>query len=146
MRTKQIVSGTAALALSALLFTACNNENDPTPAISSKYVMIVPTVTGEVITKASSSYGQTGDQLYLYYNTAGNTATGQYADFRYDGAIWDLGADKMKWATIHAAATGSIPFYATAPVAAPTTAKVETNQSTADKYKNSDLLVAYIDS
>lgn len=143
MRTKQIVSGTAALALSALLFTACNNENDPTPAISSKYVTIVPTVTGEVITKASSSYGQTGDQLYLYYNTAGNTATGQYADFRYDGAIWDLGADKMKWATIHAAATGSIPFYATAPVAAPTTAKVETNQSTADKYKNSDLLVAY---
>ncbi len=87
MRTKQIVSGTAALALSALLFTACNNENDPTPAISSKYVTIVPTVTGEVITKASSSYGQTGDQLYLYYNTAGNTATGQYADFRYDGAI-----------------------------------------------------------
>ena len=51
MRTKQIVSGTAALALSALLFTACNNENDPTPAISSKYVTIVPTVTGEVITK-----------------------------------------------------------------------------------------------
>jgi len=143
MRTKQIVSGTAALALSALLFTACNNENDPTHAISSKYVTIVPTVTGEVITKASSSYGQTGNQLYLYYNTAGNTATGQYADFRYDGAIWDLGADKMKWATIHAAATGSIPFYATAPVAAPTTAKVETNQSTADKYKNSDLLVAY---
>ena len=65
MRTKQIVSGTAALALSALLFTACNNENDPTPAISSKYVTIVPTVTGEVITKASSSYGQTGDPLYL---------------------------------------------------------------------------------
>lgn len=145
MRTKQILSGTAALALSALLFTACSNENDPTPAISSEYVTIAPTVTGEVITKAGSSYGQTGDRLYLYYKTAGSSTTGQYADFRYDGAIWDLGADKMKWADIHTAETDvTISFYATAPVAAPTGAtKVETDQSTAGNYNNSDLLVAY---
>ena len=144
MNTKCIVSGTAALALSALLFTACNNENDPTPAIGSEYVTIAPTVTGEVITKAGSVYGETGDKLYLYYNTAGSSTTGQYADFRYDGAIWDLGTDKMKWTTLHTAAAGStLPFYATAPVAAPTTTKVEADQSTADNYKKSDLLVAY---
>lgn len=81
MNTKCIVSGTAALALSALLFTACNNENDPTPAIGSEYVTIAPTVTGEVITKAGSVYGETGDKLYLYYNTAGSSTTGQYARF-----------------------------------------------------------------
>lgn len=144
MRTKRILSGTAALALSALLFTACNNESDPTPAISSEYVAIAPTVTGEVITKAGNSYGQTGDKLYLYYNTAGNATTDQHADFRYDGSIWDLGTDKMKWATLHAVATDALPFYATAPVAAPTgTTQVETDQSTAENYKNSDLLVAY---
>lgn len=144
MRTKCIVSGTAALALSALLFTACSNENDPAPAISSKYVTIAPTVTGEVLTKAGSSYGQTGDKLYLYYNTAGNATADQHADFRYDGIIWDLGTNTMKWATIHGAAGSSIPFYATAPVEAPTAAtKVETDQSTADNYKKSDLLIAY---
>lgn len=145
MKTKCIVSGTAALALSALLFTACSDENDPTPAISSEYVTIVPTVTGEVITKASSSYGQTGDKLYLYYKTAGNATSDQFADFRYDGTIWDLGTNKMKWATIHTTETGgAISFYATAPVAAPTaTTKVEADQSAPEKYKNSDLLVAY---
>lgn len=148
MRTKQILSGTAALALSALLFSACNNESDPTPAISCEYVTVAPTVTGEVITKAGSSYGQTGDKLYLYYKTAGSSTSDQHADFRYDGAIWDLGTDKMKWETIHTAASGAtgtpIPFYATAPVPAPTAAtQVETDQSTADNYINSDLLVAY---
>ena len=150
MNTKCIVSGIAALALSALLFTACSNENDPTPTISSQYVTVAPTVTGEVITKAGSSYGQTGDKLYLYYNTAGNATPDQYADFRYDGAIWNLGTNTMKWATIHEAATSTgastIPFYATAPVVAPVTGtptKVETDQSITDNYKNSDLLVAY---
>lgn len=144
MRTKRILSGTAAFALSALLFTACNNESDPTPAISSEYVTIAPTVTGEVITKAGNSYGQTGDKLYLYYNTAGNNTADQHADFRYDGAIWDLGTDKMKWATLHAAAGANLPFYATAPIAAPTGAtKVEADQSTAENYNSSDLLVAY---
>lgn len=150
MRTKQILSGTAALALSAVLFTACNNENDPMPAISSQYVTVAPTVTGEVITKAGSSYGQTGDKLYLYYNTAGSSTPDQYADFRYDGTIWDLGTKTMKWVTLHDAATNAginyIPFYATAPVAAPAAGaqtKVETDQSIADKYKKSDLLVAY---
>lgn len=96
MKTKSLVSGTAALALSALLFTACNNEDNPVPVISSEYVTIAPTVTGEVITKANASYGQNGDKLYLYYNTAGNTANGQSADFRFNGGIWDLGTTKMK--------------------------------------------------
>lgn len=144
MKTRNLVSGTAALALSALLFTSCSNEDDPVPAISSQYVTIAPSVSGEVITRAGSAYGEDGDKLYLYYNTAGSTTANQFADFRYDGAIWDLGTTKMKWSTLHEAASGNLPFYATAPVIAPTTAtKVETDQSTTTGYKNSDLLVAY---
>lgn len=144
MKTKSLVSGIAALALSALLFTSCSSEDDPTPAISSQYVTIAPSISGEVITKAGSAYEETGDKLYLYYNTAGNTTADQFADFRYDGTIWDLGTDKMKWSTLHAAASGNLPFYATAPVKAPATAtKVEADQSTTAGYKNSDLLVAY---
>ena len=50
----------------------------------------------------------------------------------------------MKWSTLHEAASGNLPFYATAPVIAPTTAtKVETDQSSTAGYKKSDLLVAY---
>ncbi|WP_455639442.1 fimbrillin family protein [Parabacteroides sp.] len=145
MKTKSLVSGTAALALSALLFTSCSSEDDPTPAISSQYVTIAPSISDEVITKAGSAYGETGDKLYLYYNTAGNTTADQFADFRYDGTIWDLGITKMKWTTLHDAVSGnSIPFYATAPVQAPTTVtKVEADQSSTAGYKNSDLLVAY---
>lgn len=144
MKTRSLVSGTAALALSALLFTSCSNEDDPVPAISSQYVTIAPSVSGEVITRAGSAYGENGDKLYLYYNTAGSTTANQFADFRYDGTIWDLGTTKMKWSTLHEAASGNLPFYATAPVIAPTTAtKVETDQSTTTGYKNSDLLVAY---
>lgn len=144
MKTRSLVSGTAALALSALLFTSCSNEDDPVPAISSQYVTIAPSVSGEVITRAGSAYGENGDKLYLYYNTAGNNTENQSADFRNDGTIWDLGTTKMKWSTLHEAASGNLPFYATAPVIAPTTAtKVETDQSTTTGYKNSDLLVAY---
>lgn len=146
MKTRSLVSGTAALALSALLFTSCSNEDDPVPAISSQYVTIAPSVSGEVITRAGSAYGENGDKLYLYYNTAGSTASGQFADFRYDGAIWDLGTTKMKWSTLHEVASGNLPFYATAPVIAPTTAtkvSVETDQSSTAGYKKSDLLVAY---
>lgn len=144
MKTRSLVSGTAALALSALLFTSCSNEDDPVPAISSQYVTIAPSVSGEVITRAGSAYGEDGDKLYLYYNTAGSTTANQFADFRYDGTIWDLGTTKMKWSTLHEAASGNLPFYATAPVIAPTTAtKVETDQSSTAGYKKSDLLVAY---
>mgnify|MGYP000372066579 CR=1 FL=1 len=144
MKTRSLVSGTAALALSALLFTSCSNEDDPVPAISSQYVTIAPSVSGEVITRAGSAYGENGDKLYLYYNTAGNNTNNQSADFRYDGTIWDLGTTKMKWSTLHEAASGNLPFYATAPVIAPTTAtKVETDQSSTAGYKKSDLLVAY---
>ena len=144
MKTRSLVSGTAALALSALLFTSCSNEDDPVPAISSQYVTIAPSVSGEVITRAGSAYGENGDKLYLYYNTAGSTTANQFADFRYDGTIWDLGTTKMKWSTLHEVASGNLSFYATAPVIAPTTAtKVETDQSTTTGYKNSDLLVAY---
>ena len=148
MKTKSLVSGTAALALSALLFTSCSSEDDPTPAISSQYVTIAPSISGEVITKAGSAYGETNDKLYLYYNTAGNTTANQFADFRYDGTIWDLGTTKMKWSDLNTAAGGSstLPFYATAPVKAPavaTTVSVEADQSTTAGYKNSDLLVAY---
>lgn len=144
MKTRSLVSGTAALALSALLFTSCSNEDDPVPAISSQYVTIAPSVSGEVITRAGSAYGENGDKLYLYYNTAGNNTENQSADFHYDGTIWDLGTTKMKWSTLHEAASGNLPFYATAPVIAPTTAtKVETDQSSTAGYKNSDLLVAY---
>lgn len=144
MRTKSLVSGTAALAFSALLFTACNNENDPLPVTSSEYVTIQPSVSGEVTTKAGSAYGQTGDKLYLYYDEAGNTTDSHYADFRFEGAIWDLGTKSMKWSTLHEAATGDLAFYASSPVAAPTTATaVNTDQSTASGYKTSDLLIAY---
>ena len=146
MKTRSLVSGTAALALSALLFTSCSNEDDPVPAISSQYVTIAPSVSGEVITRAGSAYGEDGDKLYLYYNTAGSTTANQFADFRYDGTIWDLGTTKMKWSTLHEAASGNLPFYATAPVIAPTTAtkvSVETDQSSTAGYKKSDLLVAY---
>lgn len=144
MKTRSLVSGTAALALSALLFTSCSNEDDPVPAISSQYVTIAPSVSGEVITRAGSAYGENGDKLYLYYNTAGSTTANQFADFRYDGTIWDLGTTKMKWSDLHSAASGNLPFYATAPVIAPTTAtKVETDQSSTAGYKKSDLLVAY---
>lgn len=144
MKTRSLVSGTAALALSALLFTSCSNEDDPVPAISSQYVTIAPSVSGEVITRAGSAYGENGDKLYLYYNTAGSTTANQFADFHYDGTIWDLGTTKMKWSTLHEAASGNLPFYATAPVIAPTTAtKVETDQSSTAGYKKSDLLVAY---
>ncbi|KKB50211.1 hypothetical protein HMPREF1212_03371 [Parabacteroides sp. HGS0025] len=144
MKTRSLVSGTAALALSALLFTSCSNEDDPVPAISSQYVTIAPSVSGEVITRAGSAYGEDGDKLYLYYNTAGSTTANQFADFRYDGTIWDLGTTKMKWSDLHSAASGNLPFYATAPVIAPTTAtKVETDQSSTAGYKKSDLLVAY---
>lgn len=144
MKTRSLVSGTAALALSALLFTSCSNEDDPVPAISSQYVTIAPSVSGEVITRAGSAYGEDGDKLYLYYNTAGNNTDNQFADFRYDGTIWDLGTTKMKWSDLHSAASGNLPFYATAPVIAPTTAtKVETDQSSTAGYKKSDLLVAY---
>lgn len=146
MKTKSFLSGTAALALSALLFTSCNNDDTPEPAISSEYVTIAPSVTGEVITKANVAYGQQNDQLYLYYNTAGNNAADQSADFRFDGSIWDLGTKKMKWSTLHDAATGAseLKFFATAPNVAPTTAtSVEADQSTQANYKTSDLLVAY---
>lgn len=146
MKTRSLVSGTAALALSALLFTSCSNEDDPVPAISSQYVTIAPSVSGEVITRAGSAYGETGDKLYLYYNTAGNDNSDQFADFRYDGTIWDLGTTKMKWSDLHSAAASNptLPFYATAPIQAPTTAaKVEADQSSTAGYKNSDLLVAY---
>lgn len=144
MKTRSLVSGTAALALSALLFTSCSNEDDPVPAISSQYVTIAPSVSGEVITRAGSAYGENGDKLYLYYNTAGNNTDNQFADFHYDGTIWDLGTTKMKWSDLHSAASGNLPFYATAPVIAPTTAtKVETDQSSTAGYKKSDLLVAY---
>lgn len=144
MKTRNLVSGTAALALSALLFTSCSNEDDPVPAISSQYVTIAPSVSGEVITRAGSAYGEDGDKLYLYYNTAGNNTENQSADFRNDGTIWDLGTTKMKWSDLHSAASGNLPFYATAPVIAPTTAtKVETDQSSTAGYKKSDLLVAY---
>ncbi|KKB60630.1 fimbrillin family protein [Parabacteroides gordonii] len=144
MKTRSLVSGTAALALSALLFTSCSNEDDPVPAISSQYVTIAPSVSGEVITRAGSAYGEDGDKLYLYYNTAGNNTDNQSADFHYDGTIWDLGTTKMKWSDLHSAASGNLPFYATAPVIAPTTAtKVETDQSSTAGYKKSDLLVAY---
>lgn len=144
MKTRSLVSGTAALALSALLFTSCSNEDDPVPAISSQYVTIAPSVSGEVITRAGSAYGENGDKLYLYYNTAGNNTDNQFADFRNDGTIWDLGTTKMKWSDLHSAASGNLPFYATAPVIAPTTAtKVETDQSSTAGYKKSDLLVAY---
>lgn len=146
MKTRNLVSGTAALALSALLFTSCSNEDDPVPAISSQYVTIAPSVSGEVITRAGSAYGENGDKLYLYYNTAGSTTANQFADFRYDGTIWDLGTTKMKWSDLHSAAASNptLPFYATAPIQAPTTAaKVEADQSSTAGYKNSDLLVAY---
>ncbi|MCS2892926.1 fimbrillin family protein [Parabacteroides faecis] len=144
MKTKKLVSGITALALGILSFTACNNEDTPTPSVSNEYVTIEPSVSGEVITKAGGSYGQTGDKLYLYYNTAGNTTTAQYADFRYDGTIWDLGANKMKWSTLHNATTSNtISFYATTPALASTSAAVKTDQSTASGYKSSDLLVAY---
>lgn len=146
MKTRSLVSGTAALALSALLFTSCSNEDDPVPAISSQYVTIAPSVSGEVITRAGSAYGENGDKLYLYYNTAGSTTANQFADFRYDGTIWDLGTTKMKWSDLHSAAASNptLPFYATAPIQAPTTAaKVEADQSSTAGYKNSDLLVAY---
>ena len=146
MKTRSLVSGTAALALSALLFTSCSNEDDPVPAISSQYVTIAPSVSGEVITRAGSAYGENGDKLYLYYNTAGNNTDNHFADFRYDGAIWDLGTTKMKWSDLHSAAASNptLPFYATAPIQAPTTAaKVEADQSSTAGYKNSDLLVAY---
>lgn len=148
MKTRSLVSGTAALALSALLFTSCSNEDDPVPAISSQYVTIAPSVSGEVITRAGSAYGENGDKLYLYYNTAGNNTDNHFADFRYDGAIWDLGTTKMKWSDLHSAAASNptLPFYATAPINAPATAtkvSVETDQSSTAGYKNSDLLVAY---
>ena len=148
MKTRSLVSGTAALALSALLFTSCSNEDDPVPAISSQYVTIAPSVSGEVITRAGSAYGENGDKLYLYYNTAGSTTANQFADFHYDGTIWDLGTTKMKWSDLHSAAASNptLPFYATAPVKAPATAtkvSVETDQSSTAGYKNSDLLVAY---
>ena len=84
--------------------------------------------------------------MYLYYNTAGNTTANQFADFRYDGTIWDLGTTKMKWSDLHSAAASNptLPFYATAPIQAPTTtAKVEADQSSTAGYKNSDLQVAY---
>lgn len=146
MKTRSLVSGTAALALSALLFTSCSNEDDPVPAISSQYVTIAPSVSGEVITRAGSAYGEDGDKLYLYYNTAGNNTDNQSADFRNDGTIWDLGTTKMKWSDLHTAATSNptLPFYATAPIQAPTSAaKVEADQSSTAGYKKSDLLVAY---
>lgn len=146
MKTRSLVSGTAALALSALLFTSCSNEDDPVPAISSQYVTIAPSVSGEVITRAGSAYGENGDKLYLYYNTAGNNTDNQSADFHYDGTIWDLGTTKMKWSDLHSAAASNptLPFYATAPIQAPTTAaKVEADQSSTAGYKKSDLLVAY---
>lgn len=146
MKTRSLVSGTAALALSALLFTSCSNEDDPVPAISSQYVTIAPSVSGEVITRAGSAYGENGDKLYLYYNTAGNNTDNQSADFRNDGTIWDLGTTKMKWSDLHTAATSNptLPFYATAPIQAPTSAaKVEADQSSTAGYKKSDLLVAY---
>ena len=134
------------MALSALLFTSCSNEDDPVPAISSQYVTIAPSVSGEVITRAGSAYGEDGDKLYLYYNTAGSTTANQFADFRYDGTIWDLGEAKMKWSELHSAAASNptLPFYATAPIQAPTSAaKVEADQSSTAGYKKSDLLVAY---
>lgn len=146
MKTRSLVSGTAALALSALLFTSCSNEDDPVPAISSQYVTIAPSVSGEVITRAGSAYGEDGDKLYLYYNTAGSTTANQFADFRNDGTIWDLGTTKMKWSDLHSAAASNptLPFYATAPIQAPTSAaKVEADQSSTAGYKKSDLLVAY---
>lgn len=146
MKTKSFLSGTAALALSALLFTSCNNDDTPEPAISSEYVTIAPSVTGEVITKADDvAYGEQNDKLYLYYNTAGNSTDNQSADFRFDGSIWDLGTKKMKWSTLHNAEVGTtLSFYATAPIPAPTAAtSVEANQSTAANYIKSDLLVAY---
>lgn len=146
MKTKSLVSGTAALALSALLFTACNNEDNPVPVISSEYVTIAPTVTGEVITKANASYGQSGDKLYLYYNTAGNKANNQSADFRFNGGIWDLGTTKMKWDALNTAAgeNATLPFFATSPLQAPMAAtNVETAQNVKENFINSDLLVAY---
>lgn len=145
MKTKSFLCGTAALALSALLFTSCNNDDTPEPAISSEYVTIAPSVTGEVMTRANVAYGQEHDQLYLYYNEAGNSTADQSADFRFDGGIWDLGTKKMKWTTLHEAEKSTtLSFYATAPIPAPTTAtNVEANQSTAANYINSDLLVAY---
>lgn len=146
MKTRSLVSGTAALALSALLFTSCSNEDHPVLAISSQYVTIAPSVSGEVITRAGSAYGENGDKLYLYYNTAGSTTANQFADFRYDGTIWDLGTTKMKWSDLHstAASNPTLPFYATAPIQAPTSAaKVEADQSSTAGYKKSDLLVAY---
>lgn len=148
MKTKSFLSGTAALALSALLFTSCNNDDTPELAISSEYVTIAPSVTGEVMTKTDVAYGQQNDQLYLYYNTAGNNTADQSADFRFDGSIWDLGTKKMKWTTLHDAATQAnvdkLYFYATAPIPAPTTAtSVEADQSSTANYINSDLLVAF---
>lgn len=146
MKTKSFLSGTAALALSALLFTSCNNDDTPELAISSEYVTIAPSVTGEVMTKADVAYGQEHDKLYLYYNEAGNNTADQFADFRFDGSIWDLGTKKMKWSTLHDAATQAdkLNFYATAPIPAPTTAtSVEADQSSTTNYINSDLLVAY---
>lgn len=145
MRTTSLLSGTAALALSALLFTACNSEDDTLPVTSSEYVTIQPSVSGEVITRAGSTYGQTGDKLYLYYNDAGNTTDGRYADFRFDGAIWDLGVKSMKWTVLHELAAGNEhSFYASAPVEAPTAANaVNTDQSAPSGYKTSDLLIAY---
>lgn len=146
MKTKSFLSGTAALALSALLFTSCNNDDTPELAISSEYVTIAPSVTGEVMTKADNvAYGKENDKLYLYYKTAGNNATDQSADFVFDGSIWDLGTNKMKWSTLHNAETGNaLSFYATAPIQAPTAAtSVEADQSSKTNYINSDLLVAY---
>lgn len=148
MKTKSFLSGTAALALSALLFTSCNNDDTPELAISSEYVTIAPSVTGEVMTKTDVAYGQQHDKLYLYYNEAGNNTANQSADFRFDGSIWDLGTKKMKWTTLHEAATQAnvdkLNFYATAPIPAPTTAtSVEADQSSTANYINSDLLVAF---
>lgn len=147
MKTKSFLSGTAALALSALLFTSCNNDDTPELAISSEYVTIAPSVTGEVMTKADVAYGQQHDQLYLYYNTAGNSNANQFADFRFDGSIWDLGTNKMKWTELNSEEkTGALSFYATAPIQAPapaTATNVNANQGNTADYINSDLLVAY---
>ena len=146
MRTSKVLGNLSTLALSALLFTACSNDDTLSPVANSAYVTVAPSVSGEVITKAGSAYGQNGDKLYLYYETAGSSTANQYADFRYDGTIWDLGTHSMKWTDLVTAAGAGNPikFYATAPIQAPTAATaIEADQSIAANYKNSDLLVAY---
>lgn len=138
-----------ALTYSCILATlvACVGHETELEPMEKTPVAITASISGEVVTKANQNYQPTNGEkkIYMYYKDGSNSKSNEKGVYTYSsGWSADLSGTSIFWDDLDAVG-GNYPFFAVSPkdLNNLTENSVEQDQSSANSFTNSDLLMAY---